>query len=105
MFSSSAAQLSYGKAQDVIDGRTLGRVAVAPQHEAMDIEHDVKVLNNLAKRMRNRRVNNGTLSLESVKLNFVLDEQRLPTDCSPYDRTEAHEMVEEVIKSLHLFFS
>ncbi|CAK5262684.1 unnamed protein product, partial [Mycena citricolor] len=40
----SAAQLAYRDAQNVIEGKSLGSVAVAAEHAAVDIEHDIKIL-------------------------------------------------------------
>lgn len=97
----SAAKLSYNNAQDILDGKPLGNVAVVPEHDAAGIEHDVKVLNDLAKQLRARRFENGALALESPRLTFKLNEQGLPIDISQYSRFEAHELVEEVRSVIH----
>ncbi|KAA1466420.1 RNB-domain-containing protein [Dentipellis sp. KUC8613] len=91
----SATKLSYSNAQDVIDGKPLGDIPVAPEHDASAVEHDIKSLQDLAKILRARRFQNGALSLESPRLTFELDENGLPTDCAQYHRTEANELVEE----------
>lgn len=96
----SAAKLAYKDAQDVIEGQVLGDVAVAPEHDAADIAHDIKVLENLAKQMRAHRFENGTLSLDSLRLSFKLDDNGLPTDCWQYKRTDANDLIEEVNISL-----
>lgn len=92
----SAAKLSYTDAQNVIEGKVLGGVAVAPEHSAKDIEHDIKVLDGLAKKFRAGRFENGTLSLNSLRLQFKLDDNGIPTDCWQYERADANEMIEEV---------
>jgi protein SSD1 len=94
-FVRSAAKLSYAEAQKVIDGHLLGDLVVAPEHDASDIAHDIKVLEVLAKHMRARRFQNGTLSLDSLRLSFKLDDNGLPTDCWQYAPTDAHDLIQE----------
>ncbi|KAJ7228625.1 SSD1 protein [Mycena pura] len=91
----SAAKLAYRDAQNVIDGKPLGPAAVTPDHSAADIEHDLKVLEGIAKMLRARRFANGTLSLNSLRLQFKLDANGMPVDCGQYERTDANELVEE----------
>ncbi|TFY81870.1 hypothetical protein EWM64_g2137 [Hericium alpestre] len=91
----SAAKLTYANAQDVIDGKVLGDVPVIPEHDASAVEHDIKVLNDLARLLRARRFQNGALSLESPRLSFTLNDKGMPVDCSQYERVEANELIEE----------
>ncbi|KAG6866469.1 hypothetical protein C0991_003987 [Blastosporella zonata] len=91
----SAAKLSYQDAQNIIEGKGLGSVAVAPEHHAQDIEHDVRNLQDLAHKLRAFRFENGALSLESLKLSFELDDHGLPADCGQYERTDANFLVKE----------
>jgi protein SSD1 len=92
----SAAKLAYADAQNVIEGKSLGDVAVAPEHSASDIEHDVRILEDLAGKLKARRFENGTLALESPRLSFELDESGLPTDCSRYEQNDANALIREV---------
>jgi len=92
----SAAKLSYQDAQNVIEGRVLGDVTVTPEHNAADIEHDIRNLEGLAKKLRTQRFEKGTLSLESLRLAFVLDENGTPTDCGQYRQTDANSLIKEV---------
>jgi protein SSD1 len=92
----SAAKLSYQEAQDVIEGKVLGSIPVTPEHDAAGIEHDIKVLQDLVKQLRTRRFQNGALASESLKLSFQLDENGMPIDCWQYERSDAHDVVEEV---------
>ncbi|KAJ6539961.1 hypothetical protein B0H10DRAFT_2170622 [Mycena sp. CBHHK59/15] len=91
----SAAKLAYKDAQNVIEGKNLGSFPVTPEHGAADIEHDIKVLEGLAKKLRARRFENGTLSLDSLRLQFKLDGNGLPVDCGQYERTDANDLIEE----------
>ncbi len=92
----SAAKLAYDDAQSVIEGKTLGNVAIAPEHNAEDIAHDIKILDDLAKQMRERRFQNGAIGGESLDLTFKLDDNGLPVDCGSQERTEANSLIEEV---------
>ncbi|KAF9075734.1 SSD1 protein [Rhodocollybia butyracea] len=91
----SAAQLSYDDAQDVIEGKSLGEVPVIPAHGAGDIEHDIKILHGLSKKLRQERFDNGTLSLESLQLQFKLDYNGIPVDCWQHERTDANDLIQE----------
>ncbi|KAI0068729.1 RNB-domain-containing protein, partial [Artomyces pyxidatus] len=93
----SAAKLSYSDAQNMIEGKILGDVVVTPEHDASALEHDIKTLDGLTKLLRARRFQNGALSLESPRLSFKLNEAGLPVDCSQHERTDANELVEELM--------
>lgn len=78
----------------------MGGVPVAPEHNAADIEHDIKILDDLAKQLRERRFHNGAVSVESPHLTFKLDENGMPGDCGFEGRTDANRLVEEVSQML-----
>lgn len=80
----------------MIEGRPLGGVPVLPEFEAVDIEHDIKILNGLAQKVRAQRYKTGYLGLHSLRLSFSLDENGLPVDTNPYERYDAHKLIEEV---------
>ena len=80
----------------MIDGKTLGDVPVIPEHNASDIEHDIKILDDLAKQMRDRRFQGGAIKAERLDIEFKLDESGMPVDCGSNDRSEANNLVEEV---------
>lgn len=81
----------------------MGSVPIIPEHGAVDIEHDIKVLEGLAKNLRARRFANGTLSLDSLRLQFKLDDNGLPVDCGQYERTDANDLIQEVLVSKYGF--
>ncbi|KAG7096895.1 hypothetical protein E1B28_004301 [Marasmius oreades] len=91
----SASKLSYDDAQNVIEGKPLGSVPVAPEHGAGDIEHDIKTLHDLATKLRAQRFEKGTLSLDSLQLEFQLDENGMPTDCWQHARNDANDLIQE----------
>jgi protein SSD1 len=94
----SAAKLSYGIVQDVLHGKPLGDVSVAPEHEISSVEKDITLLYELAKVLRERRFQNGALRLESPRLSFKSNDQGLPVDCWQSVHTEANAVVEEVCR-------
>ena len=96
----SSAKLSYTEAQTAIDGHHLGDVMVASEHSALAIEHDVKVLNDLAKQIRAKRFQDGAMGLSSTRLEFTLDEDGHPVDCGQTENNDANIMVEEVCASI-----
>ncbi|THG99306.1 hypothetical protein EW026_g3016 [Hermanssonia centrifuga] len=98
----SAAKLAYDDAQSVIEGKTLGNVAIAPEHNAEDIAHDIKILDDLAKQMRERRFQNGAIGGESLDLTFKLDDNGLPVDCGSQERTEANSLIEEFMLATNI---
>ena len=92
----SAAKLSYAKAQDVIDGKTLGDVPVIPEHDAAGVAHDIKVLHDIATQLRARRLQNGCVKTHSLRLAFKLDDNGLPVDTDLKERIESQKLIEEV---------
>lgn len=92
----SAAKLSYGMVQGLLDGKPLSNVSVVPEHEVASIETDIRLLYELAKVLRTRRFQNGSLRLDAPRLSFKLNDQGLPVDCSEIVNLEANSLVEEV---------
>jgi len=93
----SSAQLSYANAQDAIDGKVLGGIPVAPEHDASAIEHDVKILHSIAKVLRDRRIKSGALFTDTPKSAFTLDESGRPDDCDQSVPNDATSLVQEVL--------
>lgn len=92
----SSAQLSYANAQDVIDGKILGGVPVTPEHDASAIEHDIKILHDIANVLRDRRFKNGALYTDTPKVAFTLDESGRPVDCGQSTVNDASSLIQEV---------
>lgn len=80
----------------MVDGKPLGNIPVIPDHNAADIGHDIKILVDLAKQLRDRRSQVGFLNGPSLKLTFKLDDRGHPIDCGTYQDSEANSIVEEV---------
>jgi protein SSD1 len=87
----SSAQLSYANAQDVIDGKVLGGVPVAPEHDASAIEHDIKILHEIATGPQGASVQEWCPFTDTPKLAFTLDESGRPvTVISPFPTMPTH---------------
>ncbi|KAL6309697.1 RNB-domain-containing protein [Sparassis latifolia] len=90
-----AAKLTYHDAQTIIEGKSV-RLDTTTEHTLADVIRDVRLLHDIAKQLRTRRIQNGCLKTETMRLTFKLDDDTgLPTDCWQYERTEAHHLVEE----------
>ena len=92
----SSAQLSYANAQDAIEGKLLGDVPVAPEHDASAIEHDIKILHEIAQVLKDRRFKAGALSADTPKLSFTLDGTGKPIDCDQSAFSDANALIQEV---------
>ncbi|KAJ1668535.1 hypothetical protein EV178_000208 [Coemansia sp. RSA 1646] len=102
----SACKLAYDDAQHVIDGNHLsdsipcygfssGKAVPASHSRKTQIEASIIWFYKLSKIMRQRRFDNGALSLNSVKLSFELDEAGEPIDCWPYAIKDSNRLIEE----------
>ncbi|GBG24612.1 Exosome complex exonuclease DIS3 [Hondaea fermentalgiana] len=82
----SKAALSYGEAQAWLDDPS----AVG------DLPENVRMLNRIARVLRQRRIDAGALSLASQEVRFKLDnDSHDPTDVEMYQQKEANSLVEE----------
>ncbi|KAA8498985.1 DIS3-like exonuclease 2 [Porphyridium purpureum] len=96
----SCVKLAYEEAQDLIDGKVdlewAAGVSIDAPHTLSAISEDVRALNEIARHMRRRRFEDGSVSLHSTELNFAVDRQTgLPTGFKTYVRRESNELVEE----------
>ncbi|KAI9477832.1 MAG: hypothetical protein EXX96DRAFT_568371 [Benjaminiella poitrasii] len=92
----SCAKLAYEDAQRVIEGFEMGpHVVIHGGHQAHAIYSDIFELYRMSVEMRQRRYANGSLSLNSVKLQFKLNEQGEPISVSQFHSKEANRLIEE----------
>lgn len=93
----SRAKLSYVNAQAVIEGRSLSNenVKFTEDVTADNIQNDILAFHALAQKMRERRFENGSLSIKSQKLVFDLDDQGTPIDSKVFEAREANKLIEE----------
>ncbi|KAG0204665.1 hypothetical protein BGX28_003453 [Mortierella sp. GBA30] len=91
----SCAQLSYDDAQRVITTGSLDpKVEVHGQPRNL-VEENIKVFFKLSQVLRQRRFENGALSINSIKLWFETDEIYNPLDVSVYELKESNRLIEE----------
>jgi ribonuclease R len=79
----SQKRFTYEDVQEVLEG--------AP-HE---LEEPLRLLNQMALAMRDRRMKAGAMSFESTEVKFVLDEKGVPLRVVPKVRKDAHKLIEE----------
>jgi exosome complex exonuclease DIS3/RRP44 len=84
----SVASLTYAQAQDMLDD---------PNNGSDQVACSVKLLNHLAKILRQRRIDMGALTLASPEVRFKFEDENdsNPTDVAMYQLREANALVEE----------
>ncbi|KAG0262037.1 hypothetical protein BG011_000390 [Mortierella polycephala] len=91
----SCAQLSYDDAQRVITTGSLDPKIEVVGHPRSLIEDNIKVFFKLSQILRQKRFENGALSINSIKLSFETDEICNPVDVSVYELKESNRLIEE----------
>ncbi|KAL9544808.1 hypothetical protein MBANPS3_007440 [Mucor bainieri] len=92
----SCAKLAYDDAQQVIDGGVLPvDVDIFGAHDDYAISNDILMLHSLSVQMRQQRYDGGSLSMNSVKLQFVLDDKGEPIAFSQFEAKAANRLIEE----------
>ncbi|KAF8655224.1 hypothetical protein AX16_003131 [Volvariella volvacea WC 439] len=91
----STVRLTYEDAQRVLDGQSLSAASIGGGHKLSDVEADIRVLATLAKKLRAKRIENGALVLQSLRLSFDLDGDGLPVDCGERKTYDSSSLVEE----------
>lgn len=85
----SHARVTYGEAQEIIDGHVPEKL----RHVAKDI----KLASELAHILMKRRYRNGSLNLEIPETTIELGEDGVPTDILRAERLFAHRLIEELM--------
>ncbi|KAG0359209.1 hypothetical protein BG005_001225 [Podila minutissima] len=91
----SCAQLSYDDAQRVITSGALDPKVEVFDHSRSLVEDNIKTFFKLSQILRQRRFDNGALSINSIKLAFETDEIHNPLDVSVYELKESNRLIEE----------
>ncbi|KAI8356699.1 hypothetical protein EDC96DRAFT_515217 [Choanephora cucurbitarum] len=91
----TCAKLAYQDAQVVIEGGRLPSDVILFDFDASRIAYDIQCLQRLSVHMRKRRYENGSLSLNSVKLQFELDQFGAPVEVTAFEAKEANRLIEE----------
>ncbi|MFP4047121.1 MAG: ribonuclease R [Bacteroidales bacterium] len=79
----SDKRFTYEEAQEVLDN-----------HKGI-MYNELSTLNNLAKKLRKDRFEQGSIAFERVEVKFMLDEQGAPTGVSFKEHGETNELIEE----------
>ncbi|CAG9812919.1 unnamed protein product [Phaedon cochleariae] len=97
----SCSKLAYEHAQEIIENpdKKFSDSDFPEIHNGFrpeDIVNTVNVLQNIAVIFREKRIMNGALKIDQVKLYFTLDaESGKPVDYSKYENKESHRLIEE----------
>ncbi len=93
-----------GKLYDTWYGRTIiysdRRFAYEEAQERIetgegDFAEEINVLNNIAKKLKDKRFKNGAISFETTEVKFKLDENGKPLYIYVKERKDAHKLIEE----------
>nr|WP_293836534.1 ribonuclease R [uncultured Arsenicibacter sp.] len=79
----SDRRFAYEEAQEVIDSGN------------GDYVGELRLLNDLAKKLRSERFRHGAINFETVEVKFKLDEKGVPIAVYPKIRKDAHKLIEE----------
>lgn len=79
----SNRRFTYEEAQEIIEGKS------------GDFEKEIHIFDKIAKILRNKRLKNGALSIESEEMRFVLDAEGVPTAVTIKTSKDAHKLIEE----------
>ena len=97
----SCTKFAYENAQKFIEHPT-GPIDQSAFPEVTDgwnlenVRECVLDLNTIAKQLRKKRVDNGSVRIEQTKIGFTWDEEtKTPNGYFPYIRVDAHKMIEE----------
>lgn len=85
----SHARVTYGEAQEVVEGR-------CPE-EFKAVEQNILQCAELAEILMKRRFEAGSLNLEIPETEIILDETGDPIDVMPSERLFAHKLIEELM--------
>lgn len=105
----SCCKLSYGHAQDIIDGKVSVNCDGVVENGTLDVNfpelhrdfkwgdivEDIKALHDIAKCRRDARFESGALRLQNSRLVFDLDDDGIPNSSSLYEHHDSNFLVEE----------
>ncbi|KAJ8948639.1 hypothetical protein NQ318_022706 [Aromia moschata] len=97
----SCSQLAYEHAQIIIENpdKHVSDHEFPPIHNGYstkEIKRAVEILQKIAVKLRDRRIQNGALKIDQVKLSYSLDPRTgEPVDFWKYENKESHRLIEE----------
>jgi ribonuclease R len=90
----SKARVTYGEAQEIIDGQTIEKLA--------HVQADILRAKDLAKILMAKRFRDGSLDLDIPEVQILLDGQGNPTDLIRSERLFAHRLIEELMLAANI---
>ncbi|BEJ00527.1 hypothetical protein CcaverHIS631_0503840 [Cutaneotrichosporon cavernicola] len=91
----SSARLSYADAAGVIAGGKLDSSKVTGKHSADKVAENVRLLHDIAGKLRNKRIEDGAMLSQRARLTFLLDNDGEPVDVSVQEKNDANMVIEE----------
>lgn len=85
----SAARVTYGEAQEMLDGQPLSQFS--------HVNNNIQRCANLARVLMNKRLREGSLDLDLPQTEIEIDESGLPTDIMQSERLFSHRLIEELM--------
>ncbi|WKZ68564.1 MAG: ribonuclease R [Melioribacteraceae bacterium] len=79
----SRRRFTYNEVQEILD------------HNSGDFFEEISLLNKIAKQLRSKRMNQGSINFHTPEVNFKLDENGVPTDIIIKEVKDSHKLVEE----------
>jgi len=77
---------SYEEAQSIIDGK---------DKKNTKVQNELRLLNRIAKTLRNRRMRKESVEFDSDEVQIILDENKKPIDIKVLERLDTHLLIEE----------
>lgn len=99
----SCIQMSYDHAQSFIDAEQNGDEVsseifpeISGKWTVNNLKQKVLVLHTISQNMRKRRMDNGALRLDQIKLSYLINsETGMPDACFKYEYKKSNELIEE----------
>ncbi|KAF9438177.1 hypothetical protein BGZ76_009384 [Entomortierella beljakovae] len=91
----SCAQLSYDDAQKVITTGSLDSKVEVVNHPRALVEDNIRTFFRLSLNLRQKRFENGALSINPPKLEFETAEKNIPVDVAIFELKESNRLIEE----------
>ncbi len=79
----SDRRFTYEEVQEILDGKE------------GEFESELKILNNLAKKLKKERFKKGAINFETEEVQFRLDEEGVPIEVFVKERKDAHMLIED----------
>lgn len=79
----SRRRFTYNEVQEILD------------NNSGDFFEEISLLNKIAKQLRSKRMNQGSINFHTPEVNFKLDENGVPTDIIIKEVKDSHKLVEE----------